>query len=79
MQSSVHVHASQATIVAFMDQKFERITSTQKALKLLQKFESLNLPNLGIEDKYRRVFMHYRFVVFHSSYICLLDDRSTEY
>ncbi|XP_076449856.1 dynein axonemal heavy chain 5-like isoform X2 [Babylonia areolata] len=46
-------------IVSFMDQRFERITSTQRALRLLHKFESLKLPNMGIEEKYQRILMHY--------------------
>ena len=42
-----------------MDARFERITSTQRALQLLAKFESLNLPNLGIQEKYQRILSHY--------------------
>ena len=42
-----------------MDQRFERISSTQRALWMLRKFESLNLPNLGIQDKYQRILNHY--------------------
>ena len=42
-----------------MDQRFERIVSTQRALWLLRKFESLKLPNLGIQDKYQRILNHY--------------------
>ena len=42
-----------------MDGKFERISSTQHALWLLRKFERLNLPNLGIQDKYQRILGHY--------------------
>ncbi|XP_055955514.1 dynein axonemal heavy chain 5 isoform X2 [Patella vulgata] len=48
-----------ATIVQFMDSKFEKIASTQKALYLLRKFERLNLPNLGIQEKYQRILSHY--------------------
>ena len=49
----------QTTICTFMDQRFERIVSTQRALWLLRKFESLNLPNLGIQEKYQRILSHY--------------------
>jgi len=42
-----------------MDQRFERITSTQRALWLLRKFENLGLPNLGIQEKYQRILLHY--------------------
>ncbi|KAK7114139.1 dynein axonemal heavy chain 5-like isoform X2 [Littorina saxatilis] len=48
-----------AAIVAFMDENFERITSTQRALRLLRKFESLKLPNMGIQEKYQRILQHY--------------------
>ncbi|XP_056016925.1 dynein axonemal heavy chain 5-like isoform X3 [Ostrea edulis] len=46
-------------IQLFMDQKFERIVSTTRALVLLQRFEKLNLPGLGIYDKYQRILSHY--------------------
>lgn len=49
----------QSGIVAFMDTKFERITSTQRALMLLRKFEGLNIPNIGIQEKYQRILMYY--------------------
>lgn len=42
-----------------MDQRFERITSTQRALNLLRKFENLNLPNMGIQEKYQRILVYY--------------------
>ena len=42
-----------------MDQRFERIISTQRALWLLRKFETLNLPNMGIQDKFHRILSHY--------------------
>ena len=42
-----------------MDQRFERIHSTQRALWLLRKFETLNLPNLGIQEKYHRILSNY--------------------
>ncbi|XP_052714224.1 dynein axonemal heavy chain 5-like isoform X2 [Crassostrea angulata] len=46
-------------IQMFMDQKFEKIVSTTRALVLLQRFEKLNLPGLGIYDKYQRILSHY--------------------
>ena len=49
----------QTTITTFMDQRFERIISTQRALAVLHKFETLNLPNLGIQEKYQRILSHY--------------------
>ncbi|KAK7469850.1 hypothetical protein BaRGS_00036128, partial [Batillaria attramentaria] len=48
-----------SAICAFMDQRFERITSTQRAIQLLRKFERLNIPNLGIQEKYQRILQHY--------------------
>lgn len=42
-----------------MDERFERIISTQRALLILRKFERLNLPNLGIQEKYQRILLHY--------------------
>ena len=42
-----------------MDQRFDRIVSTQRALWLLRKFEGLGLPNLGIQEKYQRILAHY--------------------
>ena len=59
MKVSLRVFAEQAAIVAFMDTRFERITSTQRALHLLRKFENLKLPNLGIQEKYQRILLHY--------------------
>ena len=42
-----------------MDSKFEKMTSTARALVLLAKFEKLQLPNLGIKEKYQRILNHY--------------------
>ncbi len=53
------VFCPQLTISAFMDQRFERISSTQRALWMLKKFEGLNLPNLGVQEKYQRILNHY--------------------
>ncbi|XP_060585698.1 dynein axonemal heavy chain 5-like, partial [Ruditapes philippinarum] len=46
-------------ICEFMDKKFERITSTQRAITLLMKFEKLKLPNLPIQEKYQRILSQY--------------------
>nr|XP_035941036.1 dynein heavy chain 5, axonemal-like [Halichoerus grypus] len=43
----------------FMDVTFEKIQNTNQALSMLKKFERLNIPNLGIDDKYRRVLENY--------------------
>ena len=42
-----------------MDALFENIKSTHRALDLLKKFEGLNLPGLGIQEKYQRILSHY--------------------
>ncbi|XP_064640332.1 dynein axonemal heavy chain 5-like isoform X2 [Lineus longissimus] len=47
------------SICTFMDQRFERVSNTQRALWLLRKFERLALPNLGIHEKYARILSHY--------------------
>lgn len=49
----------QSAIISFMDQRFEKITSTQRAIVLLRKFERLNIPNLGIQEKYQRILSYY--------------------
>ncbi|XP_048253391.1 dynein axonemal heavy chain 5-like isoform X2 [Haliotis rufescens] len=46
-------------IVSFMDGKFDRISNTARALLLLRKFERLDIPNLGIQEKYQRILNHY--------------------
>ncbi|KAJ8789143.1 hypothetical protein J1605_022244 [Eschrichtius robustus] len=43
----------------FMDVTFEKIKNTNQALSMLKKFERLNIPNLGIDDKYRRILENY--------------------
>ncbi|KAK3610339.1 hypothetical protein CHS0354_029807 [Potamilus streckersoni] len=46
-------------ICEFMDKKFEKITSTARALQILWRFEKLDLPDLGIHEKYQRILSHY--------------------
>ncbi|XP_019501740.1 PREDICTED: dynein heavy chain 5, axonemal [Hipposideros armiger] len=43
----------------FMDATFEKIPNTNQALSMLKKFERLNIPNLGTDDKYRRILENY--------------------
>uniref|UniRef100_A0A8D0S8D7 AAA+ ATPase domain-containing protein n=1 Tax=Sus scrofa TaxID=9823 RepID=A0A8D0S8D7_PIG len=43
----------------FMDVTFEKIQNTNQALSMLKKFERLNIPNLGIDDKYRCILENY--------------------
>ncbi|XP_053058018.1 dynein axonemal heavy chain 5 isoform X1 [Acinonyx jubatus] len=43
----------------FMDVTFEKIQNTNQALSMLKKFERLNIPNLGIDDKYRHILENY--------------------
>ncbi|XP_073933825.1 dynein axonemal heavy chain 5 isoform X2 [Castor canadensis] len=42
-----------------MDITFEKIQNTNQALSMLKKFERLNIPNLGIDDKYQLVLQKY--------------------
>ena len=44
---------------AFMDQCFEQILSTERAMRLLQRFENLALPGLDIQCKYQQILVHY--------------------
>lgn len=43
----------------FIDNQFDRIQNTQRAIQILKRFERLDLPNLDIQDKYARVLSHY--------------------
>ncbi|XP_057352291.1 dynein axonemal heavy chain 5 isoform X2 [Manis pentadactyla] len=43
----------------FMDVTFEKIQNTNQALNMLKKFERLNIPNLGIDDKYRLILVNF--------------------
>lgn len=43
----------------FIDNQFDRIQNTQRAIQTLKRFERLDLPNLGIQDKYARILSHY--------------------
>ncbi|XP_076449104.1 dynein axonemal heavy chain 5-like [Babylonia areolata] len=47
------------TLVTFMNGKFEALTSTQRAIKLLKRFENLKLPNLPIDEKYKFILQLY--------------------
>lgn len=55
----LHVSCFQNSISEFMNAKFDRITSTARALFILRRFERLNLPNLGIPEKYQKILSHY--------------------
>ena len=43
----------------FIDNQFDRIQNTQRALQMIKRFEKLDLPNLGMQDKYARILNHY--------------------
>ncbi|KAM5264417.1 dynein axonemal heavy chain 5 [Ctenodactylus gundi] len=43
----------------FMDVTFEKIKNTNQALSMLKTFERLNIPNLGIDDKYGLILKNY--------------------
>lgn len=42
-----------------MDIRFGKISSVQRAVQLLRKFERLELPNLGIPEKYAKILAAY--------------------
>ncbi|WAR12300.1 DYH5-like protein [Mya arenaria] len=46
-------------ICDFMNAKFDKNMTTQRAISLLVKFERLNLPGLPIQEKYTRILAHY--------------------
>nr|XP_009683066.1 PREDICTED: dynein heavy chain 5, axonemal [Struthio camelus australis] len=43
----------------FMDITFENILNTERALSMLKKFERLEIPSLGIDEKYLKVLQNY--------------------
>ncbi|XP_047906156.2 dynein axonemal heavy chain 5 isoform X2 [Anser cygnoides] len=43
----------------FMDNTFENIVDTERALSTLKKFERLQIPNLGIDEKYQKILQNY--------------------
>ncbi|CAH3041642.1 unnamed protein product [Pocillopora meandrina] len=51
----------QVQLQIFMDNCFDRIPSTQRALRLIRKFERLSLDSLKdtIQEKYERILMYY--------------------
>ena len=50
---------TQTSIMTFIDNHFDRIHNTHRAIQTLKRFEKLNLPNLGIQEKYARILYHY--------------------
>uniref|UniRef100_A0A1I8ID59 Dynein heavy chain 5, axonemal n=1 Tax=Macrostomum lignano TaxID=282301 RepID=A0A1I8ID59_9PLAT len=49
----------QGSIQAFMDARFEKLTSSYRALQTLKRFERLRIPRLGIEEKYQKILVFY--------------------
>ena len=49
----------QDDIVNFVESQLGSIKSTQRSLNLLNRFEGIGLPNLGIDEKYHRVIILY--------------------
>ncbi|CAB1334214.1 unnamed protein product [Coregonus sp. 'balchen'] len=43
----------------FMDNTFDKIQNTERALNVLKKFERLGIPDLGIDEKYQRILQNY--------------------
>ncbi|XP_067093621.1 dynein axonemal heavy chain 5 [Osmerus mordax] len=43
----------------FMDNTFDKIHSTERALNVLKKFERLDIPDLGVEERYQSILQNY--------------------
>ncbi|XP_046898543.1 dynein axonemal heavy chain 5 isoform X2 [Hypomesus transpacificus] len=43
----------------FMDNTFDKIQSTERALNVLKKFERLDIPDLGVEERYQSILQSY--------------------
>ncbi|XP_034144998.1 dynein heavy chain 5, axonemal isoform X2 [Esox lucius] len=43
----------------FMDNTFDKIKNTERALNVINKFERLGIPDLGIDEKYQRILQNY--------------------
>ncbi|XP_065102327.2 dynein axonemal heavy chain 5 [Paramisgurnus dabryanus] len=43
----------------FMDNTFDKIQNTERALNVLKKFERLRIPDLGISEKYQKILLNY--------------------
>uniref|UniRef100_A0A8C7NSW9 Dynein, axonemal, heavy chain 5 n=1 Tax=Oncorhynchus mykiss TaxID=8022 RepID=A0A8C7NSW9_ONCMY len=43
----------------FMDNTFDTIQNTERALNVLKTFERLGIPDLGIDEKYQRILQNY--------------------
>jgi dynein heavy chain len=46
-------------ILAFIETQLNRVHNTERALTMLRRFERLNLPDLGLSEKYVRLLAHY--------------------
>jgi dynein heavy chain len=47
------------SILAFIEAQFNRVHNTERALHMLRRFERLNLPDLGLSEKYVRLLAHF--------------------
>ncbi|CAF1610032.1 unnamed protein product, partial [Adineta ricciae] len=48
-----------ASLNEFLDKYFNTIRSTERALDSLKRFEKLQIPNIGISDKYAKILQQY--------------------
>ncbi|XP_041649230.1 dynein heavy chain 5, axonemal [Cheilinus undulatus] len=55
-KSTAELHSQ---LKGFMDSTFETIQNTERALNVLQKFERLGIPDLGIDETYQRILQNY--------------------
>jgi len=49
----------QTNLQAFMETSISRVKTTLQALNLLERFSRLNIKKLGIDEKYRQLFLQF--------------------
>uniref|UniRef100_A0A8V0X370 Dynein axonemal heavy chain 5 n=1 Tax=Gallus gallus TaxID=9031 RepID=A0A8V0X370_CHICK len=59
----------------FMDNTFENIPNTERALCMLKKFERLQIPNLGINEMYQKILQNYGYDI---EAVCKLYTRQKQ-
>eukprot|EP00079_Xenopus_tropicalis_P026874 XP_012820905.1 PREDICTED: dynein heavy chain 5, axonemal [Xenopus tropicalis] len=52
-------HDLHTQLKTFMDSTFERNYNTERSIIMLEKFERLKIPDLGIEEKYQKILQNY--------------------
>uniref|UniRef100_A0A3Q2U3D3 Dynein axonemal heavy chain 5 n=1 Tax=Fundulus heteroclitus TaxID=8078 RepID=A0A3Q2U3D3_FUNHE len=52
-------NTSELHLKTFMDNTFEKIQNTERALNVLEKFMRLGIPDLGVDEKYQYILQNY--------------------